>query len=264
MVLDTPAALYRATDGDLASWIPETGWTDVSRLSTLAYLASALIHCRSRGVRCHQDLKPHNVLMRDYRKNFQIDCDDDVFNVPLIADFGMANKWFDEEWAGGPRPYMAPEQFLEGKATGASDVFSLGVIIFEVMSRGMHPLGGRISDWWPVPKEGFSKKWLRDDLWTKWAERGNPISTDVALGEPIAEIVRDCLAQAPDARPSLAAVEARLMEALRSLDRRAHDQARFRIDYANSNVGTVDDWEWRNRRIERLRGLVAERFPVTA
>jgi eukaryotic-like serine/threonine-protein kinase len=72
MVLDTPVALYSASDGDLSQWIPRQEWSTTSRLATLAYLCSALAHCRSRGIICHQDLKPQNVLMRNANNTLEM------------------------------------------------------------------------------------------------------------------------------------------------------------------------------------------------
>lgn len=258
IVHDTPAALYRCSDGDLAGWIEQEGYSDVARLSTLAYLTAGLSHCRSRGVICHQDLKPQNVLMRNYWPDFVGLPDEDVFTVPLLADFGLANMWFDHQRPEGARPYMAPEQWLLKTVHGASDVFSLGVIIFEVMSRGMHPLGERTKDWWPTPAAGNSRKWLRDDVWKSWAKNGCPISHDATLSTEVLDIARDCMDPDPDARPSLGDVEGRLLEAIRLLDENAYLQARFRIDHANNQAGTIENWPYRNQRFDRLRAAMRE------
>jgi serine/threonine protein kinase len=256
IVFDTPVALYRATSGDLSKWIPQAGFSNAGRLSTLSYLCAALIHCRQRGVLNHQDLKPQNVLMRDYRSDFDGLPVEDVYTVPLLADFGLANMSLEHDRADGPKPYMSPEQWSENKANGASDVFSFGVIMYEVMTRGIHPIGERVSDWWPTPREGNSKKWLRDDHWKRWAKAGNAIAPNPQVSGDFERLVRDCMSPKPELRPSFEEVQGRLLRLLRSLDSRAYDQAAFRINYANSNAGTVDDWPYRNHRLERLLKLL--------
>ncbi len=153
---------------------------------------------------------------------------------------------------------MAPEQWLSKMADGASDIFSLGVIIFEVMSRGMHPLGMRTSDWWPIPHSGNSKKWLRDDVWRSWARNGCPISDVPALSADITGIARDCMSPVPASRPSLHQVQARLLQAIRPLDGRAYQQACSRINCANNQAQTTADWPLLSQRLERLREAMRE------
>lgn len=253
IVYDTPVALYRAMNDDLSGWIYQEHFSDAGRLATLSYLCAALIHCRSRGVLCHQDLKPQNILMRDYRKDFRGLPEEDVYNVPLLADFGLANMGLEYNRPDGPKPYMAPEQWLDGIAEGASDVFSLGVIIYEVMTRGMHPVGHRVSDWWPEPRPGNSKKWQRDDFWKRWAKDGSPISPAVFVHDDLRRIVCDCMSPLPASLPSLQQIQADLLEVLRTVDRKAFEQATFRISYANSKTKSLDDWPYRNQRLDRLR-----------
>ena len=147
---------------------------------------------------------------------------------------------------------MAPEQWSEGIAHGASDVFSFGVIMYEVMSRGIHPTGDRVSDWWPDPRGGNSKKWLRDDLWKRWAKDGNAVVPNAHISGEFDRLARDCMSPRPNVRPPFEEIQGRLLQILRTLDGNAYDQAIYRIDYANSNAGAVDDWPYRNHRLERL------------
>jgi serine/threonine protein kinase len=253
IIYDTPAGLYRAMDGDLSNWIPDEKFSDVGRLSTLAYLCAALIHCRTRGVLCHQDLKPENILMRNYRPDFIGLPEADIFNIPRLADFGLANMGLDFQHPAGAKPYMAPEQWLTRMANGASDVFSFGVIIFEVMTRGMHPLGERTFEWWPKPLPGNSKKWLREEMWFRWAKDGNPVSSTLSGCDGVDEIARACMSSNPTDRPSFEEVQERLLGVLWGIDKEAFNQANFRISYANGQAGTNDDWPYRDRRLDRLR-----------
>jgi eukaryotic-like serine/threonine-protein kinase len=252
IVFDTPVALYRALDGDLSNWIPKTDFSDVGRISTLSYLCTALIHCRQRGVINHQDLKPQNVLMRDYRRDFDGLSGEDVYTIPLLADFGLANMSSEHDQPDGPKPYMSPEQWSEEKATGASDVFSFGVIMYEVMTRGIHPMGERVSDWWPIPREGNSKKWSRDELWRRWAAKGNVIAPNPQISGDLEHLVNDCMSPRPELRPSFDDVQERLLRLLHSLDSSTYKQAAFRINHANSTSRPVADWPCRNHRLERL------------
>ena len=97
----------------------------------LQIIAQAVEHAHQRGV-LHRDLKPSNILL-------------DVFDQPRITDFGLA-KLANQDLAltvtgqvlGSPN-YMPPEQ-AAGKfsdSTEASDVYSLGAILYELLTA--HP-----------------------------------------------------------------------------------------------------------------------------
>jgi predicted ATPase/serine/threonine protein kinase len=110
---------------------------DVSSLARLGgQLARALSVAHAAGI-VHRDIKPENVIVREdgYVK---------------LLDFGLARLAPSPAVAGthhsgtGPRlilgtpRYMSPEQARGETATSASDVFSLGVVFYE-LATGTHP-----------------------------------------------------------------------------------------------------------------------------
>ena len=83
-------------------------------------LAKGLAHAHAHGV-THRDLKPENVFL----------CDDGQVK---ILDFGMAHAFGLRRADGGTPAYMAPEQLEGSPEDERTDVFALGVILFEMLS----------------------------------------------------------------------------------------------------------------------------------
>lgn len=141
---------------NLAEWLSDrqqgTPWVAVAKL--MAEVADAVEHAHSRGV-LHRDLKPANILLvaREDLSGDQADkqsdgqSDDDFPFSPRLTDFGLA-KFSDMHEADtrssqmlGTPLYMAPERLEGREATVAADVYSLGVILFELLS-GELPIEG--------------------------------------------------------------------------------------------------------------------------
>jgi serine/threonine protein kinase len=80
--------------------------------SALAYLqVKKLVHC---------DIKPANILQNNNGMNF------------YLADFGLSNYLDEARSNRGTRNYMSPEAFKHGKLTHAADIWSFGIVLFEV------------------------------------------------------------------------------------------------------------------------------------
>lgn len=90
-------------------------------LRVAIYIGSALTHVHARGL-LHLDVKPANVIV--YRGR------------PVLFDVGTAvpRQRAQLDTLVGTDEYMAPEQCTKGRVTPASDVFSLGVTLYEMLT----------------------------------------------------------------------------------------------------------------------------------
>jgi serine/threonine-protein kinase len=84
-------------------------------------IAKGLAHAHAQGV-VHRDLKPSNVFL----------CQDG--RVKLL-DFGMSHAFGRRRVSGGTPAYMAPEQWRGAPEDERTDVYALGVMLFQMLTR---------------------------------------------------------------------------------------------------------------------------------
>ncbi len=166
--------------------------------TTVRKLALALDQAHQRGV-VHRDLKPANVMV-------------DRQGEPLVMDFGLARRFRGDEetritqtgFLLGTPAYMSPEQ-IEGdqeKIGPATDIYSLGVILYEVLT-GKLPFSGSIG---PLLRKIATE------------EPPDAAAARPGLDSRLASICRRMMAKKREERPaSMRAVADELGEFLKSL-----------------------------------------------
>ncbi len=94
-------------------------------LPWLCQVLDALGYAHDEGV-FHQDIKPANILI------------DDRFKRPMVADFGIARTVWAEAGSSsllfGTPLYISPEQAASSETDGRTDIYSVGVILMEMVT----------------------------------------------------------------------------------------------------------------------------------
>src|SRR5262249_30385145 len=118
----------------VSTYLGDSYYCTVARLGLQA--AEALHHAHTQGV-LHRDVKPSNILL-DARGN------------AWVTDFGLAKADDADDLTDtgdivGTLRYVAPER-LQGRCDARSDVYGLGVTLFELLSlRPAFDASGRLS-----------------------------------------------------------------------------------------------------------------------
>jgi serine/threonine protein kinase len=152
----------------LEAVIERDGTLDLARaLDYTCQICNAMDHAHKHGV-IHRDLRPGNVLVTEQ-------------GMIKVADFGTS-RFLEIAAHGttviGSPPYMAPEQF-QGKAVFASDIYSLGVTMYQMFT-GVLP--------YDTPMPGDMDKLMRGEL-AKPPKLKNP-----KLPKAISDIVMKAIA----------------------------------------------------------------------
>ncbi len=128
---DTLFIAMRRIDGeDLGEVVRNEGPLEIARVVRLArQIAMALDAAHARGI-VHRDVKPANVLLAEMGDE----------EHAYLTDFGLAREAASEtgltntgQWM-GTADYVAPEQIEGGTVSARTDVYSLGCVLFELLT----------------------------------------------------------------------------------------------------------------------------------
>ena len=164
---------------DLASVVRRIGRLSPDKATEVArQICAGLAASHERGV-IHRDLKPANVML-------------DGAGKIRITDFGLASiaaSIKGEEARAGTPAYMAPEQLAGREVTAKSDIYSLGLILYEILTG----------------KRAFEASTLPELM--KQRESGaitNPSTLVRDLDPLIERVILRCLENDPEKRPTSA------------------------------------------------------------
>ncbi|CAN5149984.1 hypothetical protein BH24ACT19_BH24ACT19_01870 [soil metagenome] len=177
--------------GDLKALIDERGSLPNDELAKLgADVSAGLAHAHERGV-IHRDIKPHNILL-------------DERGYPKLTDFGIARA-LDATQATqtgsylGTALYSSPEQLRGERVTPKSDVYSLGIALYQAAT-GQAPFAG-------TPIEVASQHVSRPPT--------TPSVLGANLDREVEALIVECIDKDPDRRPTAQQVHERLRKATR-------------------------------------------------
>ncbi|HEV8536862.1 MAG TPA: serine/threonine-protein kinase [Candidatus Limnocylindria bacterium] len=179
MVLEyiTAQTVSRHLDEVGAISVPEACLLGIRMLSALHYLHTSHV--------LHLDVKPENVTMGD---------------PPRLLDFSLAQIFSGPvklRHSLGTPAYMPPEQCTHGEVTPQSDLFALGVTLYEALS-GLRPFS-----------HGDPDAADRETRYPQLVEEPQPLGDLVNLHPLLERVVMSCLARDPERRPR-SAIEAAL------------------------------------------------------
>lgn len=185
-----PYLVMEYVDGEpLSTWLARTEPDLATRLRLIQSLCAAVHHAH-RNLIVHRDLKPANVMVR-------------ADGQPVLLDFGIGKLLGDEaQPAGATRvftpAYASPEQWQGRPVTTATDVYGLGLLLYETLT-GSPAFDGRARS-----SDGRSKTSRASQAAARadaaWIRREAP-----RLRGELDTIVQKALAEEPERRYASAA-----------------------------------------------------------
>ena len=169
----------------LQQWLDRKPPRDAAEIARIGAQIADALHALHRQDACHLDLKPANVMLRDG-------------GGVVLLDFGLS--WHaklpdllaeEQRSAVGSYPWIAAEQIVGVRGDPRSDLFALGVILYE-MCTGKLPLGN------PQTAGGLRQRF--------WMQPRPPRQYDARIPAWLQEIILTCLQPRAEHRYASAAL----------------------------------------------------------
>lgn len=123
----------------LEQWMRDKGSVSLDTVRNIATQIAKGLQAMHRQELIHQDLRPQNIIINETDTIKIID-----YGSVKISGLSDVNTLMKQEQILGTMLYSAPEYFLGEIGTHKSDIYSLGVIVYEMLS-GSHPYGVEVS-----------------------------------------------------------------------------------------------------------------------
>jgi len=203
-------------------------------LEIMRGICAALNYAHELGY-IHCDIKPANILINQN-------------GAALVADFGIARLAGGASAAaarGGTPGYMSPEQIRGEPPTRASDIYALGVLLFELLSGGKRPFNGQAAQTAGNTAERI--RWEQTHLSPPSPRQYNP-----SISPDLEAVILKCLALEPPRRfSSVQALLVALEPSLIALSQKTENTSRF-TEQAEVPARSVSKREPQSRKSQNI------------
>ena len=165
--------------GSLNKFITTNDLTLDDKYLILTELLDGLKYLHSEGI-IHRDLKPQNILIIEREGKY----------IPLITDFGISKKLVETDGSSvfnsifaGTRAYASPEQLAEHTIRKNTDLWSFGVVAFQLLTGKLPFSSGSFS---PTSDEGYGEL-------SRQIKSGVLPTALSNIEEPWQQVIRRCL-----------------------------------------------------------------------
>jgi len=265
--LGTPVAYFRFWEGDLSKLINKDTIIDVEKIAIIIQILYGLIHLSKLNIVCHQDLKPENIFFRDYNKTHQSNSNQHIPLTPLIGDFGSVDLFKEHPIFRGTAPYCAPEQWKDKSEWNKSDltektnIFTIGIMLFELISNGYHPEGSDFTPWHLGKGKAF-KNLNKESKWREWINLGCPINANLDVCyKDIFDIVKNCMEIDPKKRPNPEYLIEVLFNSIKIRSNEFYEQVKIHTNYLNE-LALDKNWEFPDNQLSVLKSKVYSYYNI--